>query len=163
MSFLWLLMHVDRLLKIRQAQHDNLRDPPLPIVELLIRAGFYGVSRLGWFEYNCPLVLAMVESRCCRTHTFHIVQGQTTITLEEVGVMLGLPCMGQVDPKELVCWMSTFTWVLVATRIYGRAKTELRLVGRNICRTAQWCRWHEAHVLRESLDSSTYRSFLNAG
>ncbi|KAF7801211.1 serine/threonine-protein phosphatase 7 long form-like protein [Senna tora] len=70
--------------------------PPPCIVPYLIQAGFYGVSRVGHFEYVRPLIRALVERWCPETHTFHFPQGECTITLQDVVLQLGLPCSGYV-------------------------------------------------------------------
>lgn len=91
---------MDCTLVICRTEHDDLRDPPLDIVPLLIRARFYRVSRVGWFEYDSTLVLALVERWRPKKHTIHTTQGKTTITLEDVARMLCLPCMGQVVTRR---------------------------------------------------------------
>ncbi|KAF7815608.1 serine/threonine-protein phosphatase 7 long form-like protein [Senna tora] len=70
--------------------------PPPCIVPYLIQAGFYGVSRVGHFEYVRPLIRALVERWHPETHTFHFPQGECTITLQDVALQLGLPCSGYV-------------------------------------------------------------------
>ncbi|KAF7820617.1 serine/threonine-protein phosphatase 7 long form-like protein [Senna tora] len=63
--------------------------PPC-IVPYLIQAGFYGVSRVGHFEYVRPLIRALVERRRPETHTFHFPQGECTITLQDVALQLAV-------------------------------------------------------------------------
>ncbi|KAF7803406.1 serine/threonine-protein phosphatase 7 long form-like protein [Senna tora] len=70
--------------------------PPPCIVPYLIQVGFYGVSRVGHFEYVRPLIRALVERWRPETHTFHFPQGECTITLQDVALQLGLPCSGYV-------------------------------------------------------------------
>ncbi|KAF7835764.1 serine/threonine-protein phosphatase 7 long form-like protein [Senna tora] len=70
--------------------------PPPCIVPYLIQAGFYGISRVGHFEYVRPLIRALVERWRPETHTFHFPQGECTITLQDVALQLGLPCSGFV-------------------------------------------------------------------
>ncbi|KAF7806811.1 serine/threonine-protein phosphatase 7 long form-like protein [Senna tora] len=70
--------------------------PPPCIVPYLIEAGFYGVSRVGHFEYVRPLIRALVERWRPETHTFHFPQGECTIKLQDVALQLGLPCNGFV-------------------------------------------------------------------
>ncbi|KAF7813805.1 serine/threonine-protein phosphatase 7 long form-like protein [Senna tora] len=86
----------NRVLRSRRscAVDDGL--PPPCIVPYLIQAGFYGVSRVGHFEYVRPLIRALVERWCPETHTFHFPQGECTITLQDVVLQLGLPCSGYV-------------------------------------------------------------------
>jgi len=69
--------------------------PPKKLVPYLQRAGFYGVSRVGHIVYDHSLVSALVERWRPETHTFHMPQGECTITLQDVAVQLGLPIDGQ--------------------------------------------------------------------
>ncbi|KAF7801638.1 serine/threonine-protein phosphatase 7 long form-like protein [Senna tora] len=66
--------------------------PPPIIVLYLFQVGFYGVSRVGHFEYNRPLFRALVEIWHPKTNTFHFPQGECIVTLQDVALQLGLPC-----------------------------------------------------------------------
>ena len=59
-----------------------------------MQARFYGASRLATFQHDAALVSALVERWRPETHTFHMVQGECTITLEDVAIQLGLRCDG---------------------------------------------------------------------
>ena len=86
-------------------------DPRL--LPVLRRAGFYGVSRLGWLQLDHALITAMVERWREETHTFHFPIGEATITLQGVSVLLGLPIDGDpviapdtlrtVEQRQAIC------------------------------------------------------------
>ena len=72
--------------------HINRIDPPIEIFEYLKVSGFYGVARVGQFDYDRSLVSALVERWCPETHTFHLTRGECTITLLDISIQFGLPC-----------------------------------------------------------------------
>ena len=86
----------DRNLEPRRCtfEHVNNGNPPPALVPYLMRAGFYGVSRLVPFEFESPLISALLERWRPETHTFHMSHGECTITLQDVSILLGLPCDG---------------------------------------------------------------------
>ncbi|KAF7827624.1 serine/threonine-protein phosphatase 7 long form-like protein [Senna tora] len=86
--------HDERTLKFRRWGKENDGRPPARIVHYLKAAGFYGVSRLPHTNFESSLVSALVERWRPETHTFHLPQGECTITLEDVALQLGLPCEG---------------------------------------------------------------------
>ena len=64
------------------------------IIQYLRQIGFYGAYRVGFIQYDWGLITALVERWCVETHTFHLPVGETTITLQDVGIILGLPVDG---------------------------------------------------------------------
>ena len=60
-----------------------------------MRAGFYGVCRVGWIRYDQALISALVERWRQETHTFHLPVGEATVTLEDVAILWGLPIDGE--------------------------------------------------------------------
>ena len=64
------------------------------IIPLLLQAGFYGVARLGFISLDWQLITAFVERWRPETHTFHLPQGECTITLQDITVLVGLPIDG---------------------------------------------------------------------
>jgi hypothetical protein len=64
------------------------------VQELLVRAGFYGVFKTGRISVDLSVVIAFVERWRPETHTFHLPIGETTITLQDVSVLWGLPIDG---------------------------------------------------------------------
>ena len=64
------------------------------IIPLLQQAGFYGVTRLGFISLDLHLITTFVERWRLETHTFHLPQGECTITLQDIAILLGLPVDG---------------------------------------------------------------------
>ena len=60
----------------------------------VIRAGFYGIYRLGHIAIDWPLITSLVERWRPETHTFHVPVGEMTITLHDVAILLGLRIHG---------------------------------------------------------------------
>ena len=56
----------------------------------VIRAGFYGIYRLGHIIIDWPLITCLVERWRPETHTFHVPVREMTITLQDVAIILGL-------------------------------------------------------------------------
>ncbi|KAF7821755.1 serine/threonine-protein phosphatase 7 long form-like protein [Senna tora] len=72
----------ERVLRCRRSSKDHPGLPPPQILQVLKNTGFYGVSRLRYFEFDNALVSALVERWRPETHTFHMTQGECTITLQ---------------------------------------------------------------------------------
>ena len=64
------------------------------VLQYVLRAGFYGVYRLGLIRLDHALITAFVERWRPETHTFHLPVGEATITLQDVAILLGLPIDG---------------------------------------------------------------------
>ena len=71
------------------------------VVELLQLTGFYGLARIGFFQLDHHLITALVERWRPETHTFHLPEGECTVTLQDVAIQTGLridgmPVIGHV-------------------------------------------------------------------
>lgn len=66
------------------------------IRRFVIQSGFYGAYRIGFIQIDWPLVTALVERWRQETHTFHFTVGESTVTLQDVAVLLGLRISGHV-------------------------------------------------------------------
>ncbi|XP_057503803.1 uncharacterized protein LOC130787446 [Actinidia eriantha] len=64
------------------------------VLQYVLRAGFYGVHRLGPIRLDHALIMAFVERWRPETHTFHLPVGEASITLQDVAILLGLPIDG---------------------------------------------------------------------
>ncbi|MFQ6651533.1 hypothetical protein Gotur_023821, partial [Gossypium turneri] len=69
---------------------------PSPLVENYLReAGFWHVATVGQgCKLDPKLISALIETWKPETHTFHLLCGECTITLEDVNLQLGLPVDG---------------------------------------------------------------------
>ena len=64
------------------------------IIPYLQQFGFYGVPRLSFISLDRYLITTFIERWRLETHTFHVPQGECTITLQDVSIILGLPING---------------------------------------------------------------------
>lgn len=67
-----------------------------PEMEGLLRdTGFLGVAQIRQCSYDWHLISALVERWRPKTHTFHLPDGECTITLQDVAILTGLPIDGR--------------------------------------------------------------------
>ncbi|BAU01293.1 hypothetical protein VIGAN_11049800 [Vigna angularis var. angularis] len=79
---IWITKHVNELDK--------------RVMNILQAAGFIHILKASTMEINHHLVTALVERWRVETHTFHLPLGESSITLEDVALQLGLPIEGHV-------------------------------------------------------------------
>ena len=60
----------------------------------VIRAGFYGIYRLGHIIIDWPLITCLVERWRPETHTFHVPVEEMMIKLQDVAIILSLRVSG---------------------------------------------------------------------
>jgi len=70
-------------------KHTDLIDPRVRMV--IDAAGFGHVLKVSNMEINHLMVTALCERWRTETHTFHMPLGETTVTLEDVSLQLGMP------------------------------------------------------------------------
>jgi len=89
----------EKMLKIRRATpvYNHREAPPDEIIALLQVSGLYPIMKLAQLKVNGALVNAFIERWRPETHTFHLKCGETTITLQDVSVLLGI----SVDERPL--------------------------------------------------------------
>ncbi|XP_027364455.1 protein MAIN-LIKE 2-like [Abrus precatorius] len=88
------------ILKVRKSQFipTGLDGVPQEILPHLEIARFTRIARVYQFPLDLPLIIALVERWSLETHTFHLPQGECTITLQDIFVLLGL----QIDGRPMI-------------------------------------------------------------
>ncbi|KAG9446141.1 hypothetical protein H6P81_012269 [Aristolochia fimbriata] len=89
----------------------------LPHVEA---AGFWCTTRVRWLRPDKPLITALVERWRSETNTFHLANGEMTITLEDGGILLDYAGDG-----DAVTGSTSGDWMELAEYLRGRAPTEV--------------------------------------
>ena len=64
------------------------------VLNILRLSGFYGVYNSGTLRLDHHLITALIERWRKETHTFPLVTGETTITLEDIAMMWHIPVEG---------------------------------------------------------------------
>lgn len=85
-------------------------------IELVNRAGFGYLRLIPAISLDNPLISALVERWRRETNTFHFTVGEMTVTLEDVGYLLGLPIDG-----EPVIGVTYISCEAVCIKLLGRA------------------------------------------
>ncbi|KAI8565915.1 hypothetical protein RHMOL_Rhmol03G0297900 [Rhododendron molle] len=92
------MRHVDsKKVRVRSAK-KCIRGLPWPaplILELIRRAHLEGLCSLPFVSVDWGLITALLEQWRPETHTFHLRPGESTITLQDVEVLLGIPVEGK--------------------------------------------------------------------
>ncbi|KAK5840536.1 hypothetical protein PVK06_009438 [Gossypium arboreum] len=80
----------------------------MPYLEL---AGFGSAALTQTFDLRYDLIFALVERWRPETHTFHLLCGECTVTLEDVALQFGLPIDGDavtgvsaIDESAALCY-----------------------------------------------------------
>uniref|UniRef100_F6I0E8 Aminotransferase-like plant mobile domain-containing protein n=1 Tax=Vitis vinifera TaxID=29760 RepID=F6I0E8_VITVI len=109
----------------------------------IIQAGFYGVYRVGFIQLDWTLITALVERWRQETHTFHLAVGESTITLQDTAVLLGLRVHG--DP---VTGTTDVQWPNLCEELLGR-----RPDGNSLQGSALKLSWLRMHFLQPPSDA----------
>ena len=104
----------DRILRVRHAKTRIHEDPPQMILPYLEQSGFIGVAHMGYCSIDHHLITSLVERWRPETHTFHMPQGECTITLEDISIITGLPIDGQA-----VTGLTSGDWMGLCERLLG--------------------------------------------
>lgn len=97
---IWIMNHADLVHPRVKAMMDGV--------------GFGHLLTFSNIDINHHLVMALVERWRTETHTFHLPHGETTVTLEDVSVLLGLPIDG-----EPVTGFTNGDWVSMCRHLLG--------------------------------------------
>ncbi|KAG9444280.1 hypothetical protein H6P81_015620 [Aristolochia fimbriata] len=92
-------------------RHWPMDERMLPYIEA---AGFGALYRVQWLRLDKPLITSLVERWRNETNTFHLANGEMTITLEDVDVFLGL----RVD-EFTVTGLTRGDWMELARVLLG--------------------------------------------
>ncbi|KAL5180558.1 Serine/threonine-protein phosphatase 7 long form [Glycine soja] len=131
----------DRTLKIRQATplYNYREAPPEEIIPLLQISGLYPIMKLAQLKVNGALVNAFIERWRPETHTFHLKCGETTITLQDVSVLLGIP----VDGRPLI-GNTNIDWFELFHELLGVMPDDAAIDGNSI--KLSWLSSHFANI-----------------
>ncbi|TXG68534.1 hypothetical protein EZV62_003469 [Acer yangbiense] len=72
-------------------------------IDLVGKVGFGHFRLIGQFSLNLALISALVERWRRETNTFHLPNGEITITLDEVARILGLQVDGEAVVRDITC------------------------------------------------------------
>ncbi|XP_020253751.1 serine/threonine-protein phosphatase 7 long form homolog [Asparagus officinalis] len=90
-----------------------------PQIQYYVRqAGFFECSQIKWVRLDWALLTALVERWRPETNTFHLRQGEATITLQDVGVILGLRVDG-----DAVTGTDDFNYATKCEELLGHTPT----------------------------------------
>ena len=97
------------------------------VVDIVKRVGLEGLYRTPCREIDHNLITVFTEQWRPETHTFHLPHGETTITLQDVEVILGIPIDG-----EAIVGTTDFTWADECRSSLGINPTRMMLKGQRI-------------------------------
>ncbi|XP_031266373.1 serine/threonine-protein phosphatase 7 long form homolog isoform X2 [Pistacia vera] len=124
------------------------------IRHFVVEAGFYGVYRIGFIQLDWPLVTALVERWRQETHTFHFTVGESTVTLQDVAVLLGLRIHGYP-----VTGSADLQWDDLCEELLGVRPDPSVLHGSTL--KLRWLRGHFQHLPLDA-DAVTMRCYARA-
>ncbi|CAN1130777.1 Serine/threonine-protein phosphatase 7 long form homolog [Linum perenne] len=81
----------------------------------LQRVGLYGVHLFLEMRADHDLITALVERWRPETHTFHMPEGECTLTLQDVNIISGL----RIDGGVVTGWTSSNSWIEMIADFLG--------------------------------------------
>ena len=107
-----------------QKRHSMMDDRVLDIVKKVGLKGLHGTPSR---EIDHNLITAVIEQWQLETHTFHLPHGETTITLQDMEVLLGIPIYG-----EPIVARTDLGWATECENIFGIVIDGVVLQGQRI-------------------------------
>nr|CAN83615.1 hypothetical protein VITISV_011368 [Vitis vinifera] len=114
----------------------------------IIQSGFYVFHRVGHVKVDWPLITALLEKWCPKTHTFHMPVGEMTITLQDVAILFGLRVHGHP-----VTGSTDINWHALCEELLGVRSTETDIRGASL--TICFITTHFSHLPPRVVDEVT--------
>ena len=101
------------------------------VLNIVKRVGLKGLHKTPSRKIDHNFITAFVEQWQPKTHTFHLPHGETTITLQDVEVLLGIPIDGEaiVGRADLVWAMYVRRCLELLLMVWCFKDNESRLIG----------------------------------
>ncbi|XP_012700896.1 protein MAIN-LIKE 1-like [Setaria italica] len=120
-------------------------------------------ERSTWFHFDMSLLAALLDRWQLETHTFHLPVGEMTLILEDISMLLGLPCAG----SAIAAMDVPPTW---RDELLGRFAEVHRVDGASSYRTFSsthgptkaWLQQFSAEYLRANADDAIVARHLEA-
>ena len=113
------------------------------VLRCLLRAGFYGVYRIGPIRLDHHLITTLVERWRIETRTFHFPVGESTVTLQDVAILFGLPVDGHAvtgkDPGKKLDDL-----IALCVELLGASPTAEDFIGSSL--KLKWISEHFRHL-----------------
>lgn len=123
------------------------------VLRCLLRAGFYGVYRIGPIRLDHHLVTTLVERWRIETRTFHFPVGESTVTLQDVAILFGLPVDGHAvtgkDPGNKLDDL-----IALCVELLGAAPTAEDFIGSSL--KLKWISEHFRHLPHDASDETVH-------
>lgn len=118
MQHMWLhVRHNEQNLRVAATEDTDVGRCNVLIRPYLEQTEFLGVSLLPYMKVDHHLITTLVERWCPETHTFHMHGSETTVTLQDVGILFGISVDG-----ESVCGITYGTeWAAICERLLERS------------------------------------------
>ena len=94
---------------------------------IFVTIGILWCCCLGFISLDWHLITAFIERWRPETHTFHVPQGECTITLQDVSIILGLPIDG-VAVSDNTC----LDWREVCASLLGVVPGDKNISGQRL-------------------------------